>query len=249
MPVTIARSMRGAVASPLFAAAVATIATALFASPVAAQGMRFGTLAGPAFTSITDLDKSADLGMDLLTSKSRIGLQGGLFATIPVKGALSLQPEVHYSQKGGKLETSMELPESAGEETAKLGFRLAYVEIPVLARIDLGNRSGWHPFVSFGPAFSMRAACKVSLEVAGSGSLSTSCDEGDLGEGEAASRDPFSKTDISGIAGAGLTGSLLGRSVFVQARYSQGFSSIAKESSADISPKNRGFSVVFGLGF
>lgn len=112
MPFTIARSVRRAVASPVvFAAAMATIATASLATSATAQGTRFGTLAGPALTSITDLDKSADVGMDVLTSKSRIGLQGGLFATIPVKGALSLQPEVHYSQKGGKLETNMEMPE------------------------------------------------------------------------------------------------------------------------------------------
>jgi hypothetical protein len=247
MPVTIARSVRRAVASPVvFATAMATIATGVFAAPAAAQGVRFGTLAGPALTSITDLDKSADVGMDVLKSKGRIGLQGGLFATIPVKGALSLQPEVHYSQKGGKLETNMDLDDAEG---LKVGFRLAYVEVPVLVRLDLGSRSSWHPFVTFGPSFSMRAACKVSLEVGGGGSMSTGCDEGDLGEGESASSDPFSKTDISGIAGAGLTGSLLGRSVFVQARYSQGFSSIAKESTANVSPKNRGLSVVFGLGF
>ena len=249
MPVLSAGPARRIATPSILAATVAAIATALFATPLAAQGVRFGTLAGPAFTSISDLDKSPELGVDLLKSKSRVGLQGGLFMTIPLKGALSLQPEVHYSQKGGKLETTMALPELEAPEGLALGFQLAYAEIPVLARIDLGNRNGWHPFISFGPSFSLRASCKVSFEVLGAGSLSSGCDEGDIGEGEEGSGDPFSKSDVSGIAGAGLTGSLLGRSVFVQARYSQGFSSIAKESTGSVSLKNRGFAVVFGLGF
>ncbi|WP_337171685.1 porin family protein [Gemmatimonas aurantiaca] len=228
------------------------VATLAMAAPSAAQSsVQFGTLAGPALTSITDLDKSADIGANMLKSKGRLGLQGGLFAMIPVKGALSLQPEVHYSQKGGKLETTVDLGEAQSTGDLAIGFRLAYVEIPVLVRLDLGSRGSWHPFITVGPAFSLRASCSVSLEAAGAGSISTDCDEGELGEeaGAAASSDPFAKTDIGGIAGVGLTGSLLGRSVFAQLRYNQGFSSIAKESVDNVSPRNRGFSVVFGLGF
>ena len=50
-------------------------------------------------------------------------------------------------------------------------------------------------------------------------------------------------------AGAGLAGSLMGRSVFVQLRYNQGLTSVANDAPSSIKPKNRGFSVIVGLGF
>lgn len=243
------RSTRAAV-TPLAGAALLLAATML-SSSAAAQGFpraesRYGVLAGASITSISDLD--GDLAGELgtqISSKSRAGAQAAFYARLPLKGALSLQPELHYIQKGGKLEvTSTEL----GSESGELGVRLGYVEVPVLLRLDIGS-GGWRPFLTAGPTFALRTNCKISLGTSDA-SISTDCDSGDADEeGGSSSEDPFNKTDVGASAGAGLAGSLMGRSVFVQLRYNQGITSVANDAPSSMKPKNRGFSLIVGLGF
>lgn len=243
------RSTRATV-TPLAGAALLLAATMLSSSAVA-QGFpraesRYGVLAGASITSISDLD--GDLAGELgtqITSKSRAGAQAAFYARLPLKGALSLQPELHYIQKGGMLEvTSTEL----GNESAELGVKFGYLEVPVLLRLDLGS-GNWRPFLTAGPTVALRTSCKVSIGFSGT-NLNTDCDSGDLDdEGEGSAEDPFTKTDVGASAGAGLAGSLMGRSVFVQLRYNQGLRTIAKDTPSTLTPKNRGFSLIVGLGF
>ncbi|MBL0937542.1 MAG: PorT family protein [Gemmatimonadaceae bacterium] len=207
---------------------------------------RYGILAGASVNTISDLDRglAGDLGAQLNT-KNRIGGQAALYARIPLKGALSLQPELHYIQKGGKVEVT---DASIGNDAVDFSLKIGYVEIPVLARIDLGSGS-WRPFITAGPTVALRTSCKLSFG-SGSTNIATDCDSGDLGEGEeAASEDPIKKTDFGASAGVGIAGSLMGRSVFAQLRYNQGLATIAKDAPSSVSPKNRGFAVVVGLGF
>jgi len=207
---------------------------------------RYGVLAGASITSVSDLDGdfAGELGTQL-SSKSRVGAQAAFFARLPLMGALSLQPELHYIQKGGTLEvTSSEL----GSETGELGVRFGYLEVPVLLRLDIGS-GGWRPFLTAGPTIALRTSCKVSVGFSGA-DVSTDCDSGDLDEESGSeSDDPFTKTDVGASAGAGLAGSLMGRSVFVQLRYNQGLTSVANDAPSSIKPRNRGFSVIVGLGF
>jgi hypothetical protein len=225
---------------------LATTSTRSMAQGFARAESRYGVLAGASVASISDLDGdfAGELGTQV-SSKSRVGAQAAFFARLPLKGALSLQPELHYIQKGGKLEvTSSEL----GSETGELGVRFGYLEVPVLLRLDLGS-GGWRPFLTAGPTIALRTSCKVSLGVSNA-NFSTDCDSGDLDEESGSeSEDPFTKTDVGASAGAGLAGSLMGRSVFVQLRYNQGLTSVANDAPSSIKPKNRGFSVIVGLGF
>lgn len=209
---------------------------------------RYGILAGASVNTISDLDRglAGDLGTQLNT-KNRIGGQAALYARIPLKGALSLQPELHYIQKGGKVEVT---DASIGNDAVDFGLKIGYIEVPVLARIDLGSGS-WRPFITAGPTIALRTSCKVSFG-SGSTNIATDCDSGELGEGEegpTTSEDPIKKTDFGASAGVGLAGSLMGRSVFAQLRYNQGLATIAKDAPSSVSPKNRGFSVVVGFGF
>lgn len=227
------------------------VAASMPSSTAAAQGFpraesRYGVLAGASITSISDLDGdfAGELGTQL-SNKNRVGAQAAFFARLPLKGALSLQPELHYIQKGGMLEvTSTEL----GNESAELGVKFGYLEVPVLLRLDLGS-GNWRPFLTAGPTVALRTSCKVSIGFSGT-NLNTDCDSGDLDdEGEGSAEDPFTKTDVGASAGAGLAGSLMGRSVFVQLRYNQGLRTIAKDTPSTLTPKNRGFSLIVGLGF
>lgn len=244
-----------------FAAAVmlsSLLLVVLFTAPIAAQRapMRFGVLAGASMNSITDLDGGTlgGLGESAIANKQRAGVQAGVYAVIPITARLSLQPELHYAQKGGKAELTgidSTLLASYAAEQFTIGFKFAYVDIPILARMDFGSGT-WRPFIVAGPAFALRTTCKVSTELAGL-SLDASCDEGESLGGDpnpsAESSDPVKKTDISALGGVGISGQLMGRAISAQLRYSQGLTSIATEKFEGFSPRNRGLSFVLGVGF
>ena len=230
----------------------ASAAAALSFAPIAAEAQaRFGVLVG---TSVTTIDNVVPLGVDEVADafkqKSRAGLQLGAYLQLPLAGSVSLQPELHYIQKGTKFELS-----DVEIGTSEIGFKLAYVEVPVLLRFDLGS-GNVRPFIVAGPSAALRASCKVSFSFGGFGG-DTDCDDAesiDDGEevpGEPAEPidDPFKKLDFGGIVGAGIQGSFGGRAVSAQLRYSRGFTNIAKETIPGVTPRNSGFSVVFGLGF
>lgn len=226
----------------------AACAAALLSSPAHAQSrVQVGMLAGTNLATLTDMAGSVSDPTDALKAKYRAGFQGGLFATIPVRGRLSLQPEVHYVQKGSTFEGQLSGADLSGD--VGVALKLGYIDIPLLARLELGRSTGVHPFVIFGPAVAIRTACTVSMTVQ-QVTLNTSCsDAGD--DASSGSLDPVRKSDISGIAGVGLGGTLMGRAASVQLRFSQSVRSIANDDatggSSIVSPKNRGFSVVFGL--
>jgi Outer membrane protein beta-barrel domain len=239
-------------------AVVAGIAL-LFATTAHAQGrgpIRFGVLAGANLSSVSDIDQDLDpgLGNALLENQRRGGAQAALYATIPISSRFSLQPELHYTQKGGKASFSVEGdPESLAllaADRMTLGLRLSYVEIPVLARMDRGS-GNWRPFVMAGPSLALRTSCKASTSFDDL-SISGNCNAESVlpdEEGPTTGEDPFNKTDVSAIGGVGIAGAVMGRAFSAQLRYSQGLTTIARETTPGVSPKNRGFSLVLGLGF
>ena len=82
--------------------------------------------------------------------KSRLGFVGGAFLSFPMGTTLSLQPELLYSQKGGKING--------------LGYQLDYVEVPVLLDIQLGG-PGIVPGILAGPAFNSAVSNEGVLNV------------------------------------------------------------------------------------
>lgn len=245
-----------------FIAVVATtVSLSLSADGLHAQRapIRYGVLAGANLSSIHDVDEGlSEAGDALMVNQRRAGGQAALYATVPVSSRFSLQPEVHYIQKGGKASVTLNSIAASPLETGRMsiGLRLSYVEIPLLARFDLADRSrAWRPFVMAGPSFSLKTGCTASTEV-GSFKVSGSCsDDASLPEesatvaNTASNPDPVRDTDIGAIAGVGVQGALLNRQFSVQVRYMQGLRSIASEQIASASPKNRGFALVLGLGF
>jgi hypothetical protein len=217
-----------------------------------------GMLAGANLSRVNLLDASVEAGEELLSQKSRLGGQAAFYATIPLTRRFALQPELHFTQKGGKASIALPIDEEElalfdGAEMT-VGLRLSYFELPVLGRLELGSIGGWRPFVVAGPSFAVRVGCRATTEI-GPVSFSGACDEdGALGDSEGGgdgvdNPDPVRTTDVTAIGGVGLQGSLLGRAFSAQVRYTQGLRSIATENIPGVSPKNRGVALVFGLGF
>ena len=72
--------------------------------------------------------------------ESRLGFVGGGFLSLPLGSSLSLQPEVLYAQKGGKVNG--------------FDYRLDYVEIPILLDVKVLGPLG----ILLGPAFNAKVA-------------------------------------------------------------------------------------------
>lgn len=240
--------------------ALGAIAVAIAAAPLAAQRapISVGVLAGANLSSVNVADAGLAVGEDLLRNQRRGGAQAALYATVPVAGRLSLQPELHYVQKGGRGSLALPIdPEQLAlyaDDEVRVGLRLSYLEMPVLARVDVGGAGRWRPFVLAGPSFALRVGCRVSANIGPIG-VSGACDDNSLISDEPLptepidSGDPVRTTDIGAVGGIGVEGALAGRVVSVQVRYTQGLRSIASENIPGLSPKNRGVALVLGLGF
>lgn len=203
----------------------------------------FGVLLGGNAAKLTGVDLSSD---DLFNGtseiKNRLGFQAGIYMNRRLGPMWSLQPEIHYTQKGTTLDFG-----GTGQAAGELGFNFGYAEVPVLLRADFGGE-GLHPFIVAGPSFAMRLSCNASLAAPGA-SIEVDCDEFN---DDGTTRDPFKKSDIGGTVGIGLSGRLLGRAMSAQVRYGRGFSNVLSDdvsgSSDSQKPKNSVISLVVGLG-
>lgn len=217
------------------------VAAPLVAAPPLAAQTSFGVLLGGVASNLSGVDLSAD---DLFGGRSqlkdRLGFQAGIYVKRALNTTWSLQPELHYTQKGATFEN--------GDNSSVVGSMhvdLGYIEVPVLLRADFGQ-GRIHPFVVAGPTIAMRLACDVTLS-ASNASLTRTCEQFD--DGSAGATDPFKKSDVGGIVGIGLVGRAIGREVSAQVRYGRGFTSVvADDASTTQTAKNRVLSVVFALG-
>ena len=78
---------------------------------------------------------------------SRLGFVGGGFLNLPLGSSLSIQPELLYAQKGGKINGS--------------DFQLDYVEIPILLDVNILGPLG----IILGPAFNANVASTTGVTV------------------------------------------------------------------------------------
>ena len=162
-------------------------------------------------------------GSDVSGVSNRTGFQAGMFLTLHMNHAWSIEPEALYTQEG------------ATSQGATL--QMNYLQVPVLLRWDVMAHSPVHPFFVAGPAAAFQVGCNLS----GSGQ-SMSCDDLNQQSGGSFQKKSF---DMLGVAGAGLGFNVGASQMSVGARYSYGFSDAFQGN--DI--KNRYFSILLGLTF
>lgn len=241
------RSIRSLVAAS--ALAVGFVAVHADAGAQAAPRPTFGALLGANFYTLTDSDFSEfeeDVGAELKSSR-RVGFQIGAYLQQPLSGAFSIQPELHYIQKGVNYELNVSDPNV--DVSGDLTLRLSYLEVPVLLRYDADASRRVRPFVVAGPTFAYRVACKIGVEAEGFNQVAD-CD--DTSDGEAVAddpNDPFKKFDVGALLGIGVQTTRGRRVMSAQLRYAQGFTTVARNATGDQSPKNSGISILLGIGF
>jgi hypothetical protein len=230
-------------------AACALAASALASSAMQAQAPerpRIGFLFGASFATISDADLAGTAGFTggSAKAKRRIGGQFGIYLAHPLSSNVSLQPELHYIQKGTRAQAIITDIEGQESMRGEVAVRMSYYEVPLLLRVDMGGQR-LRSFLVAGPSVATRVGCDVTLTRDGS-TVGADCD---LQIDGLPTTDPFKRYDIGGIIGFGIASRGAGRAMSVQVRYSRGLVSIARVPVAGYSPRNTGISVLFGGGF
>ena len=154
------------------------------------------------------------------------GLAGGLFFSLSM-GFVGIQPEILYSRRGMMYEIDAE---------NKVEYMADYIEGLVLLKLSILPAGPVRPVIFAGPSYGYLLNAK--------GRLTTPEEtiEEDLDE-------MFEKTEWAAVFGAGLDFKLAGLLLPVDGRYHMGLTTVSTDVEVGQTVKNKGFSVLVGIGF
>lgn len=191
------------------------------ASPLAAQS--FGVRAGVNGTTVSYDDDGNDIDIDGETN-----LMLGLFLQLPLVGenTITLQPELNYDNRSFATEYDVSL--------GNINFSrdIAYLELALLARLNLGDDEGLGFYVGAGPTLAYAVSGTTTTDLNGQRDLDF--DQDRLNRGS---------FNFAGIAG--LTFNIGGPKLFVEGRYNGSFSD--QDELDDIEVRQRYFGVNGGI--
>jgi len=176
----------------------------------------FGVKGGVNFTNlyVDDVDDT-----NMLTS-----FNVGVFAELPLAQGIAIVPEFNFSRKGSEVENTI-----LGQ-TYKSKFKLSYLEVPVLLKLNLAENFSLHA----GPYAAYLIDAKTDI-----------VDEnGDNVETLDYDTDDFNKLDFGLSAGLGFDFN----SLSIGARYNHGLSSIDKDDEVN-GAKNSAWNLYLALKF
>ena len=159
---------------------------------------------------------STVIGDDYDSPDSRTSFYAGLLAELPVTERFSFQPEVFYSGQG------YDLTDEPNQRDAE--FQMDYIQVPVLAKIYLIEGLNIH----LGPQFGFKVNEEIDFEpVENSGDLDS---------------DSIKDFDFQ------VTGGLeykIASNIFIQGRYSYGFSEVVEDLDVHTSVFSAGIGFMF----
>ena len=167
---------------------------------------------------------------DVEDENMKVGFNLGLFAKLPVTQGLSIQPELLYSVKGSKITYDLGVLGSN-----EYRFNLNYVELPVLAVINLSKNFNLH---AGGYAAYLAQANIKKVD-----------DDGPNDQIADLNEDNFNRVDFGLVGGLGIDID----AVTIGARYNYGLREVGKAdnfgSQALKNSKNSAISLYIGFGF
>ena len=112
------------------------------------------------------------IGSDSAGSEEIMGLSAGISFTLIRLGPVSITPELYYAEKGARFSDQLRGlqdfdPESIDQDQPfDLEFNLAYLELPVLLKIQLPfiSTEVVKPFIGGGPVFAWRIDCDFKID-------------------------------------------------------------------------------------
>jgi len=198
----------------------------LLAGQALAGGLGKGIKAGISYSKVTN-DNVGD-------SDHKAGVAAGVSVSYDLLPGITLQPELLYVQQGGRWDVNV-LDGGAIVSNAELTWQLNYLQVPVLARVNLPLLGAFLPTLIAGPALSVKTASTYELE------------EGDamISSGDV---DDLASTDLSLIVGVGFKVGAGPAGFVVDARYNLGSTNL-NDTDSDVTINNRGFQVLAGFQF
>lgn len=158
---------------------------------------QFGVKGGVNFSNMYTNDVDDE---NILTS-----FNAGLYATLPITSFIAIQPEILYSRKGS------ELTYNNAFATGKAQFKLNYIEVPVLVKVNLTKNFNIHA----GPYFAYLVDAQVK----------NISDGGTFNFEDNYNNNDFNKFDAGLSAGIGLDFDSMG----IGARYNYGLTTVGKD--------------------
>lgn len=162
---------------------------------------------------------------------TKAGLDIAGIVNIGLSENFSLQPELHFIQKGYKVE------ESFGGFSSEGKLTLNYLEIPILAKYAFGTET-IKAFALAGPSFGFAATGKSEFCFNGE------CESEDF---EFDENDGFNRNEVSLNLGAGIGFNAGPGQLFLDVRYLLGLSNLNDDDSVDGTVKSRGLNI--GVGY
>ena len=203
------------------------LVSAIFAIGLAPTVSAQATPAKPRFGITAGITLADVGGEDLQNTKLKTGFVGGVVAALPLGSGFSFQPELVYSMKGTKVDST----------NIELSVKVNYFELPLLVRYEVPVTGSTKPFLLAGPALAIQTSCKFAVSQQGA-TISIGCEEL-FNQGGASNID--SKTfDFGAIFGGGLAFDVGGRSMSIGVRYDLGLTKIF----SDTDMKNRALSFI-----
>jgi hypothetical protein len=195
---------------------LAGVVTALVLMPgdaAAQRPFRVGVIGGVNMSNLSG-DDAEDTG-------SKIGFDVGGLLQIPVGEIVTIQPEVHYSQRGAEFD-------GPGDLEAEIS--LDYIHVPILLRAGVPLAEGFDFDFEVGPSFGFLMSCDF--------------------EGEDCKEDSRT-IDMGIIAGGGFSWAMGAGDLLVDIRYDLGLTSISDpEDDADEADlKNTNLQFLIGYAF
>ena len=193
---------------------IVVLALAVFLSgSTLGEGMTLGITGGLNLATVTGDNVEEN------EIKTLFGLGG--FLNIPLSNVFSVQPQILYMVKGSEF----------GDAADDIGMKLAYLDIPVLARVAIPTIGAVTPCLLLGPYVGLNMSAKAYV-----------------GDDEEDIKDNTSSTDFGLIFGAGLDYEMGSGILTFDARYALGLTDIDDtDDSTEVS--NRVISIMVGYGF
>ena len=217
-----------------------TLVLLLIANLTFGQGIQIGARGGANWSTMTKFDL-----IENITPTFRLMPSGGaaLFAEFPITEQFSIRPEFAYTQKGFLVKESLSMSgtEFLGVNIpigGTLAFKTNYIELPVLAKLKIGDPYAPHAYLIVGPSVGYMTDAKAIIRVLGLFPLRPS-----IGTGY------FNRFELSGVGAFGFEFPVGNGNIFIEGRYQHGFSRVLDIPLLELPVRNRTVGVSAGFSF
>jgi len=167
-------------------------------------------------------------------SDHAMGIAAGLSLSYDLVPGFKIQPEILYVQQGGKYDVTLFDTGGMPLGTGELKWKLNYIQVPVLARLEVPVAGAILPAFMGGVAVSFKSGATYELDAA------ASSDDGDL--------EDIKSTDLSLIMGMGFKFGAGPAGITVDVRYVKGLNNI-NDSGTAVEVKNESIQALAGFSF